>query len=104
MQVMRIIDCIRPDKQTVMFSATFPRQMEALARKILMKPVEVGDSIIFIERARAGNAGVLYFLARALNNPSLYGCHLGRRSARGLGRVKGDPRERRERSWRNNAN
>ena len=40
-QVMRIIDCIRPDKQTVMFSATFPRQMEALARKILIKPIEV---------------------------------------------------------------
>jgi len=38
---MRIIDCIRPDKQTVMFSATFPRQMESLARKILDKPVEV---------------------------------------------------------------
>lgn len=38
---MRIIDCIRPDKQTVMFSATFPRQMEALARKILTKPIEV---------------------------------------------------------------
>ena len=41
LQVMRIIDCIRPDKQTVMFSATFPRQMEALARKILDKPIEV---------------------------------------------------------------
>ena len=38
---MRIMDCIRPDKQTVMFSATFPRQMEALARKILDKPIEV---------------------------------------------------------------
>ena len=40
-QVMRIIGTIRPDRQTVMFSATFPRQMEALARKILVKPVEV---------------------------------------------------------------
>ncbi|XP_074622997.1 putative ATP-dependent RNA helicase DDX46 isoform X2 [Acropora palmata] len=48
-QVMRIIDCIRPDKQTVMFSATFPRQMESLARKILDKPVEIqvgGRSIV----------------------------------------------------------
>jgi len=40
-QVMRVIDNIRPDRQTVMFSATFPRQMEALARRILQKPVEV---------------------------------------------------------------
>ena len=40
-QVTKIIECIRPDRQTVMFSATFPRQMEALARKILTKPIEV---------------------------------------------------------------
>ena len=48
-QVMRIIGNIRPDRQTVMFSATFPRQMEALARKILMKPIEVqvgGRSVV----------------------------------------------------------
>jgi ATP-dependent RNA helicase DDX46/PRP5 len=40
-QVMRIIENIRPDRQTVMFSATFPRQMEALARRILTKPIEI---------------------------------------------------------------
>lgn len=46
---MRIIDNIRPDRQTVMFSATFPRPMEALARRILKKPVEVqvgGRSVV----------------------------------------------------------
>lgn len=40
-QVMKIIDNIRPDRQVVMFSATFPRQMEALARRILNKPIEI---------------------------------------------------------------
>ena len=48
-QVMRVIDNVRPDRQTVMFSATFPRQMEALARRILTKPVEVqvgGRSVV----------------------------------------------------------
>ncbi|CAH2043936.1 unnamed protein product, partial [Iphiclides podalirius] len=48
-QVMKIIDNIRPDRQTVMFSATFPRQMEALARRILQKPIEIqvgGRSIV----------------------------------------------------------
>ncbi len=48
-QVMRIIDNCRPDKQVVMFSATFPRQMEALARRILIRPVEVqvgGRSVV----------------------------------------------------------
>jgi len=48
-QVMRVMDNCRPDRQTVMFSATFPRQMEGLARRILMKPVEVqvgGRSVV----------------------------------------------------------
>lgn len=46
---MRIIDNVRPDRQTVMFSATFPRQMEALARRILLRPIEVqvgGRSVV----------------------------------------------------------
>lgn len=48
-QVMRIINNIRPDRQTVMFSATFPRQMEALAKKALAKPIEIsvgGKSVV----------------------------------------------------------
>ncbi|XP_014053724.1 probable ATP-dependent RNA helicase DDX46 [Salmo salar] len=48
-QVMRIMDNVRPDRQTVMFSATFPRAMEALARRILSKPIEVqvgGRSVV----------------------------------------------------------
>lgn len=41
-QVMKIINNIRPQRQTVLFSATFPKSMEALARKILRgKPVEI---------------------------------------------------------------
>lgn len=46
---MRIVDNVRPDRQTVMFSATFPRAMEALARRILTKPIEVqvgGRSVV----------------------------------------------------------
>ncbi|XP_026886393.1 probable ATP-dependent RNA helicase DDX46 isoform X1 [Electrophorus electricus] len=48
-QVMRIVENVRPDRQTVMFSATFPRAMEALARRILSKPMEVqvgGRSVV----------------------------------------------------------
>lgn len=40
-QVMKIINNIRPDRQTVFFSATFPRQMETLARKTLKKAIEI---------------------------------------------------------------
>jgi ATP-dependent RNA helicase DDX46/PRP5 len=49
-QVMKIVNNIRPDRQTVLFSATFPKQMESLARKVLRnKPVEVtvgGRSVV----------------------------------------------------------
>uniref|UniRef100_A0A7E4UUW9 Probable ATP-dependent RNA helicase DDX46 n=1 Tax=Panagrellus redivivus TaxID=6233 RepID=A0A7E4UUW9_PANRE len=47
--VMKIINNIRPDRQTVMFSATFPKTMEALARKVLDKPIEIqvgGRSVV----------------------------------------------------------
>ncbi|MCL4116650.1 UNVERIFIED_CONTAM: hypothetical protein GTU68_039520 [Idotea baltica] len=48
-QVMRIIENVQPGRQTVMFSATFPRQVEALAKKILTKPLEIivgGRSVV----------------------------------------------------------
>ncbi|EFP12100.1 hypothetical protein CRE_06212 [Caenorhabditis remanei] len=48
-QIMKVVNNIRPDKQTVLFSATFPRHMEALARKVLEKPVEIlvgGKSVV----------------------------------------------------------
>lgn len=48
-QVMKILANIRPDRQTVLFSATFPRSMEALARKTLIRPVEItvgGRSVV----------------------------------------------------------
>lgn len=47
-QLTRIVENIRPDRQTVMFSATFPVQVEKLARKVLKQPVEIvvgGNSI-----------------------------------------------------------
>ena len=46
---MKVIDNTRPDRQLVLFSATFPRSMEALARKILQKPIEIsvgGKSVV----------------------------------------------------------
>ena len=40
-QINRIIGNVRPSRQTVMFSATFPRNVEYLAKRILNKPLEV---------------------------------------------------------------
>ncbi|GFE55927.1 DEAD DEAH box helicase domain-containing protein [Babesia ovis] len=45
-QISAIVDNIRPDRQTALFSATFPPAIEALAKKILTKPLQiiVGES------------------------------------------------------------
>lgn len=40
-QVLRILDNVRPDRQTVMFSATFPRSIETLAKRALRNPLEI---------------------------------------------------------------
>ncbi|ELP87354.1 DEAD box ATP-dependent RNA helicase, putative [Entamoeba invadens IP1] len=40
-QIKHIIDGIRPDKQIVMFSATFPQSVEQSAREFLKKPIEI---------------------------------------------------------------
>ncbi|KAK8869889.1 pre-mRNA-processing ATP-dependent RNA helicase PRP5 [Kwoniella newhampshirensis] len=48
-QVMKIVNNIRPEAQKVLFSATFPKTMESLARRILVKPLEItvgGRSVV----------------------------------------------------------
>lgn len=40
-QVMKVLSSVRPDRQTLLFSATFPRNMADLARKTLTNPAEV---------------------------------------------------------------
>jgi len=40
-QIRMILQNVRPDRQTVLFSATFPRQVEQLARKVLKYPLEI---------------------------------------------------------------
>ena len=40
-QIAKIMANIRPDRQTVMFSATFPKNVETLAKRILREPVEI---------------------------------------------------------------
>ena len=48
-QITRILANLRPDRQTVMFSATFPHTMEALARAALDNPIEIqigGKSVV----------------------------------------------------------
>ena len=49
LQVMRVVANLCPDAQRILFSATFPRPVEALARKILTRPLEIsvgGRSVV----------------------------------------------------------
>lgn len=48
-QVMKIFANMRPDRQTILFSATMPRIMDSLAKKVLNSPVEItvgGKSVV----------------------------------------------------------
>lgn len=48
-QISAILSAVRPDRQTVLFSATFPKAVETLARKSLKYPIEVlvgGRSVV----------------------------------------------------------
>ncbi|KAI0508397.1 hypothetical protein F5B22DRAFT_404077 [Xylaria bambusicola] len=48
-QVMKIFANMRPDRQTILFSATMPRIMDSLAKKVLNNPVEItvgGRSVV----------------------------------------------------------
>jgi len=40
-QLRMVLQNVRPDRQTVLFSATFPKQIEALAKKVLKLPLEI---------------------------------------------------------------
>ena len=40
-QLTKILSIIRPTRQTVMFSATFPNNVAVLARRVLSKPIEI---------------------------------------------------------------
>ena len=48
-QVMKIFNNIRPDRQTILFSATMPRIIDALTKKVLRQPIEItvgGRSVV----------------------------------------------------------
>lgn len=40
-QITQIMKCIRPDKQCVLFSATFPAKLKIFASKILSNPIQI---------------------------------------------------------------
>ncbi|KAK4159175.1 P-loop containing nucleoside triphosphate hydrolase protein [Cladorrhinum sp. PSN259] len=48
-QVMKIFNNVRPDRQTILFSATMPRIIDALTKKVLRDPIEItvgGRSVV----------------------------------------------------------
>ncbi|KAG0223235.1 pre-mRNA processing RNA-helicase [Actinomortierella wolfii] len=80
-QVMKIVNNVRPQRQVVLFSATFPKQMEALARKLLKRPLEITvgarsvvapdvTQIIEVREESTKFNRLLEILGRAFNNDS----------------------------------
>ncbi|KAJ2907024.1 hypothetical protein MKZ38_008592 [Zalerion maritima] len=54
-QVMKIFANMRPDRQTILFSATMPRIIDALTKKVLKNPIEIevgGRSVVAPEIAQ----------------------------------------------------
>ncbi|PNG99538.1 ATP-dependent RNA helicase DBP2 [Tetrabaena socialis] len=41
-QIRKIVDQIRPDRQTLLWSATWPKEVQAIARDFLQNPYQVG--------------------------------------------------------------
>jgi ATP-dependent RNA helicase DDX46/PRP5 len=55
-QVMKIFNNVRPERQTILFSATMPRIIDALTKKVLREPVEItvgGRSVVAPEIAQS---------------------------------------------------
>lgn len=55
-QVMKIFNNIRPERQTILFSATMPRIIDSLTKKVLREPVEItvgGRSVVAPEIAQS---------------------------------------------------
>jgi ATP-dependent RNA helicase DDX5/DBP2 len=51
-QIRTIISQIRPDRQTLMLSATWPKEVQSLAREFIKNPIhlQVGDSEISVNK------------------------------------------------------
>lgn len=60
-QIKMIIQNVRPNRQTVLFSATFPKQIEKLAKTVLRVPLE----IVVGERSTVNKVSrVVFWVAR----------------------------------------
>ena len=49
-QLRRIIELVRPERQTMMFSATWPREVEQMAREFLTSATQVQVSAMRLRR------------------------------------------------------
>jgi ATP-dependent RNA helicase DDX5/DBP2 len=45
LQIRKIVDQIRPDRQTLLWSATWPKEVQSIARDFLQNPYQVSTWI-----------------------------------------------------------
>jgi len=43
LQIRKIVDQIRPDRQTLLWSATWPKEVQSIARDFLQNPYQVSS-------------------------------------------------------------
>ena len=60
-QVMFVIESIRPDRQTLLFSATFARYMETLAKLVLKRPISITVGARNVVASEIEQHAVIYF-------------------------------------------
>jgi hypothetical protein len=47
-QIRKIVSQIRPDRQTSMYTATWPKEVQSIARDFLKDPVQADDPALFL--------------------------------------------------------
>jgi hypothetical protein len=57
-QIRKIVSQIRPDRQTSMYTATWPKEVQSIARDFLKDPVQADDPALFLPTDRDYAASV----------------------------------------------
>ena len=63
-QIRKIVSQIRPDRQTSMYTATWPKEVQSIARDFLKDPVQADDPALFLRTDRdCAASGALLVIA-----------------------------------------
>lgn len=52
LQIRKIVGQIRPDRQTLLWSATWPKEVQSIAKDFLQNPYQVGGGVVWLASKR----------------------------------------------------